>query len=117
MTTRKTVVKEIKEEDTQAVVAYRVGVLETTLSTGLKEINTKLDGLRDGVVSHEQLAEVEKAANKVHQDHESRLRTIEKFVDESKGRAISRKELLAWVAAAMGAAWWLPELIKQVSGR
>lgn len=64
-------------DDTHPVLAYRVGQLEKATSEGFIRLENKLDVLRDGFVSHEQLAEQVKLGDQVHADHERRIKKLE----------------------------------------
>ena len=64
-------------DDTHPVLAYRVGQLEKATSEGFVRLEAKLDNLRDGFVSHDQLAEAIKLGDSVHADHERRIAKLE----------------------------------------
>lgn len=64
-------------DDSPNVVAYRVGELEKTVAQGFLTIHNKLDELRDGFVSHEQLDEHQKKADLIHAEQGRRIKKLE----------------------------------------
>lgn len=74
----------IDPNDSPNVLAYRVGQLEKIVAEGFAKVDgnfatmhAKLDMLKDGFVSHEQLAEAVKQGQIVHSDHERRIASLE----------------------------------------
>jgi hypothetical protein len=78
MKTSKIVTEESVEPNNHPnVLAYRVGQLEKTVNEGFITLHSKLDTLRDGFVSHEQMAEAIKQSDIVHADFERRISKLE----------------------------------------
>lgn len=90
----------INPDDAPNVVAYRVGELEKTLKAGLLALHGKLDELRDGFVSHEQLAEAVKQGDLVHTDQERRISKLERW-NEWLVRLVVGAVILAILALAL----------------
>lgn len=67
----------VDPDNSPTVVAYRTGQLEKAVSEGFKAVHEKLDLLRDGFVSHEELAESVKQGELVHANHDRRIRKLE----------------------------------------
>lgn len=107
-------------DDNPEVVAYRVGALEETVRTGLEKLHDKLDSLRDGFVSHEEMAKYVAEGERVHTDHESRIRTLEEAKNKGLGALATWQQLivlLGVIAAIIGSFWWVVDLIKHLSGK
>lgn len=109
----KTVVQELPEDDPK-VIAYRMGQLEkvvkestTAQTAGFATVHEKLDNLNSHFVSHDQMKEIEDIGNKVHEDHERRLRSLEKDRNRGKGALGIISFLLVFLAALVGALWWI----------
>lgn len=74
----------VEPNDHPNVLAYRVGQLEKATTAGFDQtardfagLHAKLDTLRDGFVSHEQMAEAIKQGDLVHADFEKRISKLE----------------------------------------
>lgn len=65
------------KDDAPAVVAYRVKKLEEAVAQGFDSLHSKLEELRDGFVSHDQLTEAIKAANLQHEIISNRIGGID----------------------------------------
>ena len=58
--------EETKHYDSPSVLAYRVGQLEKTVSTGLTKLETKLDIMQAGFVKREDLDKIEEQVTAEH---------------------------------------------------
>ena len=115
--TKKTVVQETTEhveitspDDSPKVIAYRVGQVEQTMNKGFEKLHNKLEELKDGFVSHEEMAKLIQESTKIHEDHENRIRSLETSRNKGLGALATWQQLLVLlgvVAAIIGALWWI----------
>lgn len=76
--------EETKHYDSPSVLAYRVGQLEKTVSTGFTKLEVKLEAMQTGFVRKEDLAAIEDRASEEHADIRADIDTVRKEVDEIK---------------------------------
>lgn len=110
--TKKTTLEKVEitnPEDGADVVAYRVGQVEAAVKEGFEKLHLKLEELKDGFVSHEELAKVVLAGKEIHDDHEDRLRALEETKNKGLGALATWQQLLillAAIGAIIGGLWW-----------
>lgn len=83
------IVEDLGPENSPAVIAYRVGKLEQTVSEGFSQINTKLDKL-DGFITKKEaekiVEEERKDAAEVHKGLSDRIEKLEDWKDGLVGK-------------------------------
>lgn len=76
--------EETKHYDSPSVLAYRVGQLEKTVSTGFTKLETKLEMMQTGFVKREDLDSLEEHATAEHEDIRMDIDKVRKEVHEIK---------------------------------
>jgi len=76
--------EETKHYDSPSVLAYRVGQLEKTVSTGFTKLETKLEIMQAGFVRKEDLDALEEKASEEHTDIRADVESVRKEVHEIK---------------------------------
>ena len=76
--------QENRHHDAPSVLAYRVGQLEKTVSTGFTKLEMKLELMQESFVKKEDLAVLEKQATNEHEDIREDLERVRKEVHEIK---------------------------------
>ena len=76
--------EETKHYDSPSVLAYRVGQLEKTVSTGFTKLETKLEMMQTGFVKREDLDVLEEQASTEHADIRKDIDKVRKEVHEIK---------------------------------
>lgn len=78
--TTTTVIKKeeaVEDQDSPAVLAYRVGQLEKTTAAGLKDVKDELIGLRNHFVSKADLKAAQDLADEKHKQQDKAIKALE----------------------------------------